>query len=370
MNQGGNMRDVDAEGQAAETSAAQITKASGSVVPILRRGFLVGAGAVAASSVAVIRAKAQQKFTLRLATWGAPTAPQVHDFVATFQAAVEKGSGGRIAVQSFPAGSLVNERAVPSAIQSRVVDISLTTMGSWASIVPAAGAINTVFFRPTADKFAQIIGPNTPLFETLDKDMASHGVRLLAMLYNGPVVVVSRTPLKSPADFRGKSVRVFDRLTAETVRTLHGSPSTIEVAAVYPALQRGAVQAAIGGLEGAIGLKEYEVAKYLLATNGVFGLLLTGYVMNKQALDSLPPDLQKVVLDSGYAASKVACQAMIAAYTKELEQMHEHGMTVLKLEPQSDAYKAFTEALAPLAKIQESRFPPALVKQVIDAQRV
>lgn len=364
------MRDFDAKGQAAETSARQIEKTGGSVVPILRRSFLLGAGAVAASSATIIRAKAQSKFTLRLATWGAPSAPQVHEFVATFKAAVEKGSGGRIAVQSFPAGSLVNENAVPSAIQSGVVDISLTTTGSWASIVPTAGAINTVFFRPTADKFDRIIGPNTPLFKALDKDMASHGVRLLAMLYNGPVVVVSRMPLKSPADFRGKSVRVFDRLTAETVQTLHGAPSTIEVADVYPALQRGAVQAAIGGLEGAIGLKEYEIAKNLLATNGVFGLLLTGYVMNKRALGSLPPDLQKVVLDSGYAASKVACQAMIVAYEKELAQMRKHGMTVTTLEPQSEAYKAFTTALAPLAKTQESRFPPALVKQVIDAQRV
>ena len=364
------MRNSDAEDQAAETPAEQITKTGGPVAPILRRSFLLGAGAVAASSAAVVRARAQQKFTLRLATWGAPSAPQVHEFVATFQAAVQKGSGGRITVQSFPAGSLVNERAVPSAIQSQVVDISLTTMGSWASIVPTAGAINTVFFRPTADKFDKIIGPNTPLFEALDKDMTSHGVRLLAMLYNGPVVVVSRMPLTSPADFRGKTIRVFDRLTAETVQTLHGAPSTIEVADVYPALQRGAVQAAIGGLEGAIGLKEYEIAKNLLATNGVFGLLLTGYVMNKRALDALPPDLQKVVLDSGYAASKAACKAMIAAYEKELVQMHEHGMTVTKLEPQSDAYKAFTAALAPLAKTQESRFPPALVKQVIDAQRV
>ena len=45
--------------------------------------------------------------------------------------------------------------------------------------------------------------------------MAKHGVRLLAALYNGPVVVVSNKPLNAPSDFRGKSVRVFDRLTAE-----------------------------------------------------------------------------------------------------------------------------------------------------------
>ena len=40
-----------------------------------------------------------------------------------------------------------------------------------------------------------------------------------------------------------------------------------------------------GGMDGAIGLKEYAVAKYLLATNGIFGLLMTGYAMNKAATD-------------------------------------------------------------------------------------
>ncbi len=334
----------------------------------LERLILRGIGVCMALGAAVGPVAAAPDFTLRLASWGAPTAAQVVAFTTAFKTEVEKASGGRIGVQTFPAGSLVNERAVPSAIQSGVVDISLTTMGSWSSIVPTAGALNTVFFRPTADNFAKVIGPGTSLFTALDDDMAKHGVRLLAALYNGPVVVVSKIPMTSPDAFKAKTVRVFDRLTAEIVQALHGAPSTIEVGDVYAALQRGTVQAAIGGLEGAIGLKEYEVGKELLATNGVFGILLTGYVMNKASLEALPPDLQKVVLDSAYEASRQATKAMIESYEKELGQMAEHGMTVTRLTPESPAYKQFTEALAALAKTQESRFPEALVRQVLDAQ--
>ena len=334
-----------------------------------RRRLLGAIGACVISVAAASPARAEPAYTLRLASWGAPTAPQVVDFTSTFKDEVEKTSGGRIAVQTFPAGSLVNERAVPTAIQSGVVDISLTTMGSWSSIVPTAGALNTVFFRPTAANFDKVIGPGTSLFKALDDDMAKHGVRLLAALYNGPVVVVSKAPMKSPDDFKGKTVRVFDRLTAEIVQALRGSPSTIEVADVYPALQRGTVQAAIGGLEGAIGLKEYEVGKYLLATNGEFGLLLTGYVMNRKSLEALPADLQKVVLDAAYDASRHATQAMIAAYEKELDQMQQHGMTVTALKPEMPEYKQFDDALAQLAKTQEQRFPEPLIRAVLDAQR-
>lgn len=334
-----------------------------------RRPLLSGIGACVMLAIASGPIRSEENYTLRLASWGAPTAAQVVDFTSTFKDEVEKASGGRINVQTFPAGSLVNERAVPTAIQSGVVDISLTTMGSWSSIVPTAGALNTVFFRPTAENFDKVIGPGTGLFKALDDDMASHGVRLLAALYNGPVVVVSKTPMKSPDDFKGKTVRVFDRLTAEIVQSLRGAPSTIEVADVYPALQRGTVQAAIGGLEGAIGLKEYEVGKYLLASNGEFGLLLTGYVMNRKSLEALPADLQKIVLDSAYNASRHATQAMIQSYAKELDQMQAHGMTVTTLSPDTVEYKQFSDALEPLARTQEERFPKELIRQVLDAQR-
>lgn len=334
-----------------------------------RRRLLEGAVGVAVALGATRFAAAAAPYTLRLATWGSPSAPQVKDFVEEFQKLVSQGSHGSVQVQNFPAGSLVDERAVPSAIQSRVVDIALTTMGSWASIVPTAGALNTVFFSPTGDRFEKVIGPGTPLFRTFDADMAKHGVRLLATLYNGPVVVVSNVPMDTPAAFKGKTVRVFDRLTAQIVQTLGGAPSTIGVADVYPALQRGTVKAAIGGLEGAIGLKEYEVGKDLLATNGLFGILMTGYVMNKASLDALSTKLQKVVLDAAYQAGRKASQAMVVAYDQELQQMRQHGMRVTQLQPGTAPYNAFKKALTPLARKQEAEFSPALVKTIIDAQR-
>lgn len=335
----------------------------------LSRRAVIGSALGAAAMAAPRLVRAATRYTLRLASWGSPSAPQVVAFVPEFQKLVTQTSQDRITVQSFPAGSLVDERAVPSAIQSRVVDIALTTMGSWASIVPTAGALNTVFFSPTGDRFDKIIGPGTALFHAFDTDMAKHGVRVLAALYNGPVVVVSHAPMTTPVAFRGKTVRVFDRLTAEIVQTLGGAPSTIGVADVYPALQRGTVQAAIGGLEGAIGLKEYEVGRYLLATNGVFGVLITGYVMNKASLDGLPLELQKVVLEAGHEAGRQASDAMVAAYGQELKAMQKHGMKVTVLESGSTPYMDFTAALAPLAKAQEAKFPSALVKTILDAQR-
>jgi TRAP-type C4-dicarboxylate transport system substrate-binding protein len=199
--------------------------------------------------------------------------------------------------------------------------------------------------------------------------MRKRGVKLLVALDNGSPIVVSNTPLTSPSAFRGKTVRVYDKPTGEIIRTLGGAPSTITVSDVYPALQRGTVMAALGGLEGAIGLKEYEVSKYLLDPNGLFGLLINGYVMNLHSFENLPEDLRKVVIEAANEAGRTANEAMIHAFQVQLKEMESHGMKVTVLKPGTPSYKAFQKALAPLARQDEKRFPPGIVQAVLKAER-
>jgi TRAP-type C4-dicarboxylate transport system substrate-binding protein len=309
-------------------------------------------------------AAAQQHYTLRVASFGAAKAVQVTSFVPLFTKLVEERSHGQITVQSFPAGSLLKEHAVPSGIESDVADISLTVLGTWISVVPTIGIVTTAFFSPPGPKFESLMGPGTHLFNELDKAMQARGVKLLAALDNGGPVVASNAPMTSPSDFKGKTIRVYDKPTGEIIRQLGGAPSTITVSDVYPALQRGTVSAALGGLEGAYGLREYEVAKYLLDTNGLFGLDVNGYVMNLHALTSLPANLQKVVLDSAYEAGKVTNAAMIKSHQEELKKMAAHGMNVTVLKAGTPEYAAFKKALEPLAKSQEAQYPAALVHDV------
>ncbi len=249
--------------------------------------WLAGLAALALTATPYAAWAADAQFTLRLSSWGSPTAPQVSVFVPAFKAAVEGGSGGRIAVQAFPAGALVKEQDVPSAIQSRVVDISLSTIGGWSSISPPAALINSVMFRPTKENFLKLAGSGSPLFKALDESLAKRKVHLLAVLDNGPPMLVSRFSVQKPGDIKGKPIRAYDKASSQIIQTFGGAPSTMSVSEVYSALQHGVVQGAIGGIQGAIGLKEYEVAKYMLNGNGVWGVGVTIYVMNGAALSGL-----------------------------------------------------------------------------------
>jgi TRAP-type C4-dicarboxylate transport system substrate-binding protein len=334
----------------------------------VRSCTLAGVAALALAAMACAARAGDAQFTLRLSSWGSPTAPQVSVFVPAFKTAVEDGSGGRIAVQAFPAGALVKEQDVPSAIQSRVVDISLSTIGGWASISPPAALMNSVMFRPTKTNFLQLVGSGSPLFKALDESLAKRHVHLLAVLDNGPPMLVTRFPVQNPGDVRGKPIRAYDKASSQLIQTFGGAPSTMSVSEVYPALQHGIVQGAVGGIQGAIGLKEYEVAKYLLNGNGVWGVGVTIYVMNGAALSALPADLQKVVLDAGTGAELKTNQAIFAFIDKSMKEMADRGMTVTELQPGTGQYAAFADALVPLAKTQLQGVPAGLLKLVQDAQ--
>ncbi len=326
-----------------------------------RRQTITG---LAAAALVAGRPAHAAEFTLRLSSWGSPTAPQVATFVAAFKKAVEDGSKGRIEVQAFPAGALVKEQDVPSAIQSRVVDISLATIGSFASISPPAALINSVMFRPTSETFLATAGSGSKLASALDTSLAKRHVHLLAVLDNGPPMLVSRAAMLKPADLKGKPFRAYDKASSQIIHTLGGAPSTMSVSDVYAALQRGTVQGAIGGIQGAIGLKEYEVAKFLLNGNGVWGVGTTIYVMNGAALASLPADLQKLMFAAGREAELVTNKVIFAFIDKSLQDMRDHGMQVTELQPGSAEYKAFATALAPLAKAQQQGIPKELLALV------
>lgn len=304
------------------------------------------------------------QYTLRLSTWGSPSAPQVSVFVPEFTKRITEASHGAIAVQHFPAGSLVKEQVVPQSVETRVTDISLATVGSFGSIAPPAMAMNTVFFRPPEDHFEQAVGAGSPLFKALDAAFDKRGLRLLAILDNGPQMVVSRTKLVSPADFKGRTVRASDPLSNRIIQALGAAPSTISVSDVYPALEHGTVQAAFGGIQGEIGLREYEVTKYLLDPNGFLGVGVTIYVMNKAALEALPAALRQSVLNAGYQAEAVANAAIIASFKDDLAEMQKHGMEIKTLQAGSPQTQAFLDAMQPLIKTEQAQLPPDLVQQV------
>lgn len=309
-------------------------------------------------------AHAQKHYVLSLSTWGSPKHPQVTQFVPMFVKEVEKKSHGQITFKVFEGGELVKEKFVSTAIPQDVADISLSVLERWSSRVPDFEILGSPLWTWPMSKTLTDMVPGKPVFDYLNKKLEGQGAIMLAALDIGPPVVVSNFKVRKPSDLKGHTIRVYSRGTAQIVQTLGGAPTTIGVGEVYTALQRGTVDGAIGGLGGAVGLKYYEVAKNMFSPMGVLGSLVNGYVMNKKKFDSLPPDLQKVIIASANDARNHAQSQLISIYSKQLKQVRKAGKDVHALKPQGEEWKQWHKAIEPLIKKGEGEYPKQLVNML------
>ena len=122
------------------------------------------------------------------------------------------------------------------------------------------------------------------------------GVVLGGYLWPGQYII-SRKPIKSPADLKGLKIRVYGAADTDLVRALGMEPVAITFAEVYTALERGTVDAALTGSYPAFAVKLFEVSKFIVDVN--HGPNSGVLVVSKKSWDKLTPDQQQVLRKLG-----------------------------------------------------------------------
>jgi TRAP-type transport system periplasmic protein len=326
--------------------------------------------AITLSFVAAIgfAGQADAKVVLSLSTWGSPKHPQVSEFVDRFVKAVEEKSKSDITFKLFAGGVLVKQQFVSTAVPQDTVDISLTTLDTWSGRIPEVSATVSPLWPFSMQMARDDFLPGKPVFDYYNKRLQQNGAVLLTLFDIGSPVLSSRAKIVKPADIVGKTIRTYSKGASELLQAVGASPVTMGVGDVYAALQRGAVDGALGGIQGAVGLKHYEVTKYVLVPNGLFGTLVHAYVMNKDKWDSLTADQRKIVQDAATAARNYSEDYMIKSYGAFVQVFRDKGLEVTEVKPGSDTWNLWQAKLKPLAERDRKRYPEALVKLLDSAK--
>jgi TRAP-type C4-dicarboxylate transport system substrate-binding protein len=302
--------------------------------------------------------------TLSLATWGTSSHPQVKEFTKPFMEAVEKNSNGALNFKYFPDDQMVKQNFVPNAVPAGTVDISLATLDSWAGRIPEVSVTVTPLWPLTMQETRDTLVPGSPLFEWFDREFQKAGVKILCIFDIGPPMVSTNFELKVPGDIKGKKIRATSKGHAELLKALDASPVVLSVGEVYQALQRGTVDGAVGGLQGMVGLKHFEVAKFAMASNGVLGTYIHAYVMNLKRFNSLPKDQQAIIMKAAADARNLAQDAMINSYQQYLGVAQEKGMKVFALKKDSPEWTSWQSAAASFNAAQKKSLSPELLKLI------
>ena len=207
----------------------------------------------------------QQTYVMKITT------PTIHDIPDTwaknFTAAVEKDSGGRIKGQVFPASQLGSiprqiEGTQFGSIQCLVLPPEfMVGLDERFELMAAPGLVDSQAHgqRVAADPAVR------KLMLGLGTDKGLHGIGLFMAT---PSSIVSRSPIRHLADFKGKKIRIFaSQFQSVAFERLGVTPVAMSLGDVLPAIQQGAIDGAVTGMGPIANMHFVDAAKFVTMTN-------------------------------------------------------------------------------------------------------
>ena len=198
--------------------------------------------------------------------------------------------------------------------------------------------------------------------QALLKKLEPKGIVGLAFWDNGFKSFSANTPIKTPADLKGKKLCIHSsKVLEEEIRTVGGLPQVMAFSEVYQALQTGVVDGTENPHSNMFTQKMHEVQKHLTVTD--HGYLGYAVIANKKFWDGLPADirgqLETAMKESTVYANKIAQEEN----DKSLEGIKKSGKTQVYV-PTKEEKLAFKKAMVPVHQKMEGRIGKDLIQSI------
>lgn len=319
------------------------------------------AAATAALTLAAVPASAQT--VVPLATWGGTNHVNIRDFVPRLESAIKDLQPNDIKLEHYPNGQLGADKDMPMSIPMGQVKFAWITVNGWTGTVTDTKVMDAPTGL-TMEQMSALIQKPGGIFDILNERFGEKNSVLLGLSDLGPPALVSREPILSPSDLKGKVVRVFSEGQNQAVRLMGGSPVNMGFAEVYSAMQRGMIDAAVMGYQGVDSQKMHEVAKNVLLPSSFLGTAMMGWAANKQWVDSLPQQ-DRDALTKAVKKAAIDNQQDVLNDIDALTKLYkERGLTITFLNPDMKEYAQWQEATAPLLAKALEELTPEMRAQV------
>ncbi len=214
----------------------------------------------------------------------------VHLAMARFRDEMIRLSGSSIAVEIFPNAQLGTERELVELVQLGAISMTKVSSLSLENFAPDMGVYSLPYLFDDSEHQRRVVQSDVGqeilegLSKVLLKGMGHYdaGARSFYMT-DGPV--------NTPADIRGKTVRVLpSEALVKTVETFGGAATPIAFGELYAALQQGVVDGAENNPPSVLSARHHEVCKYYSLDEHVSAPDVV--VMSQSVWDSLNEEQQ------------------------------------------------------------------------------
>lgn len=224
-----------------------------------------------------------------------PEDSALHQAALRFAEEVKRKTDGKVIVTVFPSQELGNDHKMVEMARNGDLDILLTPTAKMSVAVPSMQYADLPFYFPSrADVYEMLDGE--PGKMVLD-DLKNIGLVGAAFWENGFKHITANTPILSPADLKGKKIRVMkSRLIMDQFRAFGADPIPIDFYATKQALGDKVVDGEENPLIAIVSMGFYEVQSDLTLSEHAF----LGYVLSfsEKVFSKLPQNIRMILMDS------------------------------------------------------------------------
>lgn len=284
----------------------------------------------------------QDVITIKVAHIAGPEEPYSIGF-EHYAAAVEEATDNRVKFEIFGNGEMGGEADVAEQIQMGSVDMSIITTGVLGDFYEDLSVLDLPFLFRDVEHAYKVL--DSDFGQELLDGMQDIGFKSIAFWENGVRHISNNErPVYTPEDMKGLKMRtVENNIFIDTYKSFGAEPVPMAFPEVYSSLQQGVIDGNDQPYTILSGKKIFEVQEYLTEL-GLYYASAT-LVMNNDFYDSLPADIQEIIIDLGkeYAIK----QRQIAQDTDlELKEELMNELEIVELEEVD--MDAFIDAVQPL----------------------
>ncbi|MBW1705063.1 MAG: TRAP transporter substrate-binding protein [Deltaproteobacteria bacterium] len=321
-------------------------------------------------SVGTGLAKSQKPIVLKIQI-PVPTTSLIFDDFEMFAERVDKMSGGRVKIDTLPAGAVVGAFEILDAVSRGVLDGGHSWVGYWVGKNAAAGLLAGAPAGTAGmdhmDMFGWYYwGGGRALFQEFYDKVKANVVEVGIVAGVGPQLLGwFKEPVTSLKQFQKMKYRV-PGLAADVYKDMGVSVVTLPGGEVLPAGERGVIDGA-EWLTPADDIKMgfHTIWKYMVAPAFHDYVPTWNIFINRDVWNKIPVDLQEIIKGAATETAFVHWLKQQKMNADALIKLKEYGVTIVKTPDEIN--EAFLKSWDKIAEREAKKDP--LVRKVLKSQR-
>jgi len=205
---------------------------------------------------------------------------------------IAKRTNGKVAVKTFPAGTLLGAREMYDGVTKGVADIGLGAPSYDPGRFPLTSGVSLPVGFPNATVASRVLWEITKEFQPKEFE----NFKVIAMFTTEPGYIQSRKPAGTAAELAGMKLRAAGT-GVPVLKALGAAPVGMPMPEVPQSVQTGVIDGTMTSREVLQDFKLAETLKYV--TDYPTVVVTFAAVMDRKRFDALPADVKKVIDELG-----------------------------------------------------------------------